>query len=72
MNTFILIVLVATFLVLFGMLLGSTLTESLLGARTRRQAAVQRSLNEQFHALEIARKTIAQQRIGESSKPVGC
>jgi uncharacterized membrane-anchored protein YhcB (DUF1043 family) len=69
-----LIVLVATLLV--GVLAGSTLSERLLEARTRRQAAVQRSLNSQWQELasqwrelEAARKEIARRRVGEPRQP---
>jgi hypothetical protein len=41
MDTFGLIVLVVTLLVSFGVLIGFTISELLIGARTRRQAAVQ-------------------------------
>jgi uncharacterized membrane-anchored protein YhcB (DUF1043 family) len=67
MNTFGLIVLAATLLVSFGVLIGYTINELLLRARTRRQAAVQRSLNEQWQEineqwqeLEAATQTISQ------------
>ena len=72
MNTFVLIVLAATLLVSFGVLIGCTLSERLLDARTRRQAAVQRSLNEQWQALGVARAAIAQRRTGGPRKPVRC
>jgi uncharacterized membrane-anchored protein YhcB (DUF1043 family) len=72
MNTFVLIVLAATLLVSFGVLIGCTFSERLLDARTRRQAIVQRSLNEQRQELEVVKKTIAQQRAGEQRKPVRC
>jgi len=58
METLTLIVLVAVILVSFGVLIGCTLGERILDARERRQAAVQRSLNEQWKALEAARETI--------------
>jgi cell division protein FtsL len=58
METLPLIVLVAVILVSFGVLIGCTLSERMLDARERRQAAVQRSLNEQWQALEAARETI--------------
>jgi uncharacterized membrane-anchored protein YhcB (DUF1043 family) len=64
---FILIVLTATLLV--GVLIGCTLSEQLLQARTRRQAVAQRSLNSQWQELErqwqeleTAREEIAQRR----------
>jgi uncharacterized membrane-anchored protein YhcB (DUF1043 family) len=47
---FILIVLTATLLV--GVLIGCTLSEQLLQARTRRQAVAQCSLNSQWQELE--------------------
>lgn len=65
-----LIVLTATFLVSLGVLIGYTLSERALEARTRRQAAVQRSLNSQWQELEGARQTFAQRRKSESSRPV--
>lgn len=78
MNTFGLIVLAATLLVSFGMLIGCTISELLLHARTRQQVAVQRSLNEQWQEIneqwqeiEAATQTIAQ-RTGEPRKPVRC
>jgi uncharacterized membrane-anchored protein YhcB (DUF1043 family) len=65
--TFNLIVLMATLLV--GVLIGCTLSEQLLEARTRRQAVAQRSLNSQWQELtsqwqelEAARQEIAQQQ----------
>jgi uncharacterized membrane-anchored protein YhcB (DUF1043 family) len=48
--TLTLIFLVAILLV--GMFVGCTLSERLLGARTRRQATVQRYLNSQWQELE--------------------
>jgi uncharacterized membrane-anchored protein YhcB (DUF1043 family) len=51
--TFNLIVLAATLLVVAGVLMGCTLSEFLLDARTRRQAATQRSLNSQWQEIEI-------------------
>ncbi len=57
--TFSLIVLAATFFVSLGMLIGYALSERALEARTRRQAAVQRSLNSQWQELEGARQTFA-------------
>ncbi|MGH3874469.1 MAG: hypothetical protein ACRDSR_23700 [Pseudonocardiaceae bacterium] len=52
------IVLTAVILVGFGVLLGCTLSERLLDARDRRQAAVQRALNEQRRDLEAARRKL--------------
>jgi len=67
--TFSIIVLAAVLLLLVGVLIGYTLTEQALEARTRRQAAMQRSLNRQWqelenqwHELEVARQSIPQQR----------
>jgi hypothetical protein len=67
---FSLIVLAATLLV--GMLAGGTLSDQLLAARTRRQAADQRSLNcqrqeilSQWQEIEAARQEIAHRREGE-------
>ncbi len=65
-----LIVLAVTFLVSLGVLIGYTLSERALEARTRRQAAVQRSLNSQWQELEGARKTFTQRRRSETPKPV--
>jgi hypothetical protein len=62
MGDFALIVLAATLLVIFGVLIGCTLSERLLAARDRRQAAVQRSLNEQWRELEAARRTETERR----------
>ncbi|MGH3897954.1 MAG: hypothetical protein ACRDTA_06790 [Pseudonocardiaceae bacterium] len=56
------IVLAATFLISLGVLIGYTLSERALEARTRRQAAVQRLLNSQWQEIEAARQTIAQQQ----------
>jgi uncharacterized membrane-anchored protein YhcB (DUF1043 family) len=76
--TFDLIVLMATLLV--GVLIGCTLSEQLLEARTRRQAATQRSLNSQWQELasqwrelEAARQGIAQRQdlIGAQTVRVG-
>jgi uncharacterized membrane-anchored protein YhcB (DUF1043 family) len=67
METVALIVLAATLLV--GVLIGCTLSERLLDARERQQAAVQRSLNEQWKELEVARHMIAQQRRGGEVRP---
>lgn len=73
--TFDLIVLMATLLV--GVLIGCTLSEQLLDARTRRQAAAQRSLNSQWQELtsqwrelEAARQEITQ-RQGVIGAPMG-
>ena len=54
--TFGLIVLGAFILVLFGILIGCTLSERWLEARARRQAELQRSLNKQWQELQDARK----------------
>jgi uncharacterized membrane-anchored protein YhcB (DUF1043 family) len=64
------IVLAAILLICFGALLGCIFSNRLLTARGRRQAAVQRSLNEQRQELEAARQEIVQQRKDESRKPV--
>lgn len=64
------IVLAATFLISLGVLIGYTLSERALEARTRRQAAVQRMLNSQWQEIEAARQTIAQRRQGELPKPI--
>lgn len=56
------IVLAATFLISLGVLIGYTLSERALEARTRRQAAVQRLLNSRWQEIEAARQTIAQQQ----------
>jgi hypothetical protein len=50
--TLVLTVLAITFLV--GVLIGCSLTERALDARTRRQAAMQRALNSQWQELEVA------------------
>jgi uncharacterized membrane-anchored protein YhcB (DUF1043 family) len=65
MENLTLIVLAAAILVSFGVLIGCTLSARLLDARDRRQAAVQRSLNEQWQELEAAREKIVQRREGE-------
>lgn len=70
MENLALIVLAATLLVIFGVLIGCIFSERMLAARDRRQAAVQRSLNEQWKELEAARQTIAQQRRSEPRKPI--
>lgn len=76
--TFDLIVLMATLLV--GVLIGCTLSEQLLEARTRRQAVTQRSLNSQWQELasqwrelEATRQGIAQRQdlIGAQTVRVG-
>jgi uncharacterized membrane-anchored protein YhcB (DUF1043 family) len=72
MNTVNLFAFAAIFLVAFGMLIGCTLSEIALNARTRRQAAVQRALNAQRQELEAARRTMVKQRTGESSTSVRC
>lgn len=54
--TFGLIVLAAFALVLFGVLIGCTLSERWLKARARRQAEMQRSLNRQWRELRAARQ----------------
>jgi uncharacterized membrane-anchored protein YhcB (DUF1043 family) len=59
METLTLIVLVAAILVSFGVLIGCTLSARALDARERRQAAVQRSLNEQWKELDAAREKIS-------------
>jgi uncharacterized membrane-anchored protein YhcB (DUF1043 family) len=68
-----LLVLAATLLV--GVLLGGTLSERLLEARTRRQAAAQRFLNSQYQdlarqwqELEIARH---EESLGRESRSTG-
>jgi uncharacterized membrane-anchored protein YhcB (DUF1043 family) len=70
MNTVDLFAFAAIFLVVFGILIGCTLSEIALNARTRRQAAVQRSLNAQRQELEAAMRAMAKQRTDESSTPV--
>ncbi|MGH3900613.1 MAG: hypothetical protein ACRDTA_20660 [Pseudonocardiaceae bacterium] len=65
MEAIALIVLVATLLVGFGVLMGCTFSQWLLDVRDRRQAAVQRCLNEQWQEIGAARQAIAQQRRGE-------
>ncbi len=54
--TFGLIVLVAFILVLFGVLIGCTLSERWLKLRARRQAEMQRSLNRQWRELRAVRQ----------------
>ena len=62
MDAIALIILAGTLLVSFGVLIGCTFSQWLLDARDRRQAAVQRALNEQWKELGAARQAIAQQR----------
>jgi hypothetical protein len=71
MDAIALIILAAALLVSFGVLIGCTVSQWLLDARDRRQAAVQRSLNEQWKELVAARQTIAQQRRGEHREVAG-
>lgn len=71
MDAIALIILSAALLVSFGVLLGCTVSQWLLDARDRRQAAVQRSLNEQWKELGAARQEIAQQRRGEPRELAG-
>lgn len=66
MDAIVLIILAGTFLVIFGVLIGCTFSQWLLDARDRRQAAMQRALNEQWQELGAARQAIAQQRRSES------
>jgi uncharacterized membrane-anchored protein YhcB (DUF1043 family) len=54
---FILTVLAVAFLM--GVLIGSSLTERVLESRTRRQAAMQRTLNSQLRELEDVLRAIA-------------
>lgn len=51
-----LIVTGAFILVLFGVLIGCTLSEQWLGVRAKRQAELQRALNKQWQELQIARQ----------------
>ncbi len=51
-----LVVLMSFILVLFGVLIGCSLSERWLAARTRRQAEMQRSLNMQWRELQAARQ----------------
>jgi len=62
--TLILTVLAVTFLV--GVLIGSTINERAFEARTRRQAAMQRALNNQWQEIAAARQAIAVNRSRES------
>ncbi len=71
MDAISLIILAAAFLVSFGVLIGCTVSQWLLDARDRRQAAVQRALNEQWQELDAARQAIAQQRRGERREAAG-
>jgi hypothetical protein len=64
-NAVVLIIVAGTFLVSFGVLIGCTFSQWLLDARDRRQAAVQRALNEQWRELGAARQTIIEQRRSE-------
>jgi uncharacterized membrane-anchored protein YhcB (DUF1043 family) len=59
------IVLVAFILVLFGVLIGCTLSERWLGRRARRQAEMQRSLDRQWQ--ELDRKWQALQGAGREN-----
>jgi hypothetical protein len=54
--TLVLAVLAVTFLV--GVLIGCSLTERVLEARTRRQAVVQRTLNSQWLELKAAQRAL--------------
>jgi uncharacterized membrane-anchored protein YhcB (DUF1043 family) len=71
MDAIALIILSAALLVSFGVLIGCTVSQWLLDARDRRQAAVQRSLNEQWKELGAARQEIARQRRGEPRELAG-
>ena len=62
MDAISLIILAAALLVSLGVLIGCTVSQWLFDARDRRQAAVQRSLNEQWKELGAARQEIAQRR----------
>jgi hypothetical protein len=62
-----LVILMASVLVIFGVFLGCRFSEWRLGARTRRQAAVQRSLNRQWQELQVVRKRIS--CVGEPVAP---
>ena len=62
--TFSSIVLVAFTLVLFGVLIGCTLSDRWLGGRARRQAEMQRSLNRQLQELQVARRENYSNRMG--------
>lgn len=68
------IFLAVALLLFVGVLIGHTLTEQAIQARTRRQAAMQYSLNKQWQELEsqwrelnIAHQTIREQGKGELS-----
>lgn len=65
-----LIILAATLLV--GVLIGATLSERVLEVRTRRQAAAQRSLNNQWQALASQWREVeeAQQEIARLRRPI--
>jgi hypothetical protein len=54
-----LIVLMASILVIFGVLVGYALGERRFQARASRQASIQYSLNRQWQELQDARKKIA-------------
>lgn len=70
--TFSLIVLTVVFLVSLGALIGYTLSERALDARTRRQAAAQRSLNSQWQELAAARLALLNdQKAGRRSREHG-
>lgn len=71
MDATVLIILAAALLVSFGVLIGCTVSQWLLDSRDRRQAAVQRSLNEQWKELGAARQEISRQRRGEHREMVG-
>lgn len=70
MDVIALIILAATLLVSFGVLVGCTFSQWLLDARDRRQAAAQRALNEQWQEIGAAMQTIAEQRRGEPWRAV--
>lgn len=53
--TFSSIVLVASFLVLVGILIGCALSDRYLGRRAKRQAEMQRSLDRQWQELQVAK-----------------
>ena len=65
MDAIVLIILAGTLLLGFGVLIGCTFSQWLLDARDRRQAAMQRALNEQWQELVAARQAIARQRRSE-------
>ncbi len=70
MDAIALIILAAALSVSFGVLIGCTVSQRLFDARDRRQAAVQRSLNEQWKELVAARQEIDQRR-GEPRELAG-